>query len=138
MPRKTLISEIMTREVVTIDVLAQMSEVREILTTEKFHHLPVMDGERLVGIISSRDLIRATLCLASTAPEGWNEALDRSTSTKETMQTELYTMRADETVDRAIDLLASGERHSLLIVDQEEEALVGIVTNIDVLEFLFD
>jgi CBS-domain-containing membrane protein len=46
-------------------------------------------------------------------------------------------MRSDETVEHAIDLLASGERHSLLIVDREE-ALAGIVTNIDLLEYLFD
>lgn len=137
MPRKTLISEVMTREVVTIDVLAQMSEVRKILTTQKFHHLPVIDGASLVGIISTNDLIRVMQKLPSATTNDLNDSLDRSTSIEETMQTDLLTMRLDETVERAIDLLASGERHSLLIVDPEE-ALAGIVTNIDLLEYLFD
>ncbi len=137
MPRRTLISEIMTREVVTIDVLAPMSEVREILTTQKFHHLPVVDGDSLIGIISTNDLIRVMQKLPAAASDDLNDTLNRSTSIGETMRSDLFTMRSDETVEHAIDLLASGERHSLLIVDREE-ALAGIVTNIDLLEYLFD
>ncbi len=137
MPRKTLISEVMTREVVTIDVRAPMSEVREILTAQKFHHLPVVDGDSLVGIISTNDLIRVMQKLPAAASDDLNDTLDRSTSIGETMRSDLFTMRSDETVEHAIDLLASGERHSLLIVDREE-ALAGIVTNIDLLEYLFD
>lgn len=137
MPRKTLISEVMTREVVTIDVRAPMSEVREILTTQKFHHLPVVDGDSLVGIISTNDLIRVMQKLPGATSDDLNDTLDRSTSIGETMRSDLFTMRSDETVEHAIDLLASGERHSLLIVDREE-ALAGIVTNIDLLEYLFD
>lgn len=137
MPRKTLISEVMTREVVTIDVRAAMSEVREILTTQKFHHLPVVDGDSLVGIISTNDLIRVMQKLSGATSDDLNDTLDRSASIGETMRSDLFTMRSDETVEHAIDLLASGERHSLLIVDREE-ALAGIVTNIDLLEYLFD
>lgn len=137
MPRKTLISEVMTREVVTIDVRAAMSEVREILTTQKFHHLPVVDGDSLVGIISTNDLIRVMQKLPGATSDDLNDTLDRSASIGETMRSDLFTMRSDETVEHAIDLLASGERHSLLIVDREE-ALAGIVTNIDLLEYLFD
>jgi CBS-domain-containing membrane protein len=136
MPRKTLISKIMTREIVTIDVLAPMSDVREILTTQKFHHLPVVDGEQLVGIISTNDLIRVMQTLPATS-DNLDETLNSSTSIKATMQTDLVTMRMDGSVERAIDLLAGGEMHSLLIIDRDE-VLVGIVTNIDLLEYLFD
>lgn len=136
MPRKTLISKIMTREIVTIDILAPMSDVREILTTQKFHHLPVVDGEQLVGIISTNDLIRVMQTLPATT-DNLDEALNRATSIKATMQTDLVTMRMDGSVERAIDLLAGGEMHSLLIIDRDE-VLVGIVTNIDLLEYLFD
>lgn len=136
MPRKTLISKIMTREIVTIDVTAPMSNVREILTTQKFHHLPVVDGEQLVGIISTNDLIRVMQTLPATTDD-LDETLNRTTSIKTTMQTDLVTMRSDGSVERAIDVLAGGQMHSLLIIDRDE-VLVGIVTNIDLLEYLFD
>jgi acetoin utilization protein AcuB len=138
MPGKTLISEVMTHDVVTIDVRAPMSQVRKILTSQKFHHLPVVDeadGDQLVGMISSTDLIRVMHTLPPASGE-LNDALDKATSIKETMQTDLFTMRQDGSVERAIDLLAGGEMHSLLIIDRDE-ALVGIVTNIDLLEYLF-
>ncbi len=137
MPRKALISEIMTRDIVTIDVLAPMSDARKILTTQKFHHLPVLDDGQLRGIVSTHDLIRVMKKLPSAAPDDMDDMLDRLSTVQETMKSDLFTMRSDETVERAIDLLASGERHSLLIVDKDE-ALVGIVTNIDLLEYLFN
>ncbi|MCP4035707.1 MAG: CBS domain-containing protein [bacterium] len=136
MPRRIQISEVMTPDVVTVEVSSPMSQVRKILLHEKFHHLPVVDGERLVGIISTNDLIRIMQKLPVANEDDLNDTLDGATSVKETMQTDLITMRADETVERAIDLLADGDLHSLLVVDKDE-ALAGIVTNIDLLEYLF-
>ncbi len=136
MPRRIQISEVMTPDVVTVEVSSPMSQVRKILLHEKFHHLPVVDGERLVGIISTNDLIRIMQKLPVANEDDLNDTLDGATSVKEAMQTDLITMRADETVERAIDLLADGDLHSLLVVDKDE-ALAGIVTNIDLLEYLF-
>lgn len=136
MPRKALVSDIMTRNVVTIDLFAPMSEVRKMLTGHKFHHLPVLDGDKLVGIISTNDLIRVMRSIPASNSDDMNDTLNNVTSIEETMQTDLFTMRDNENVERAIDLLASGEWHSLLIVDRDE-ALAGIVTNIDLLEYLF-
>jgi CBS domain-containing membrane protein len=137
MPRRTLISEIMTTELVTVDVDTPMSQVRKVLSEEKFHHLPVVAGGQLVGVISSTDLIRVMQKLPIANDTDLNDTLDRATAIENIMETDLVTMRCDETVDRAIDLLATGERHSLLIVDRDE-ALAGIVTNIDLLDYLFD
>lgn len=137
MPRRTLISEIMTTDVVTLDVGAKISEARRILSDGSFHHLPVVDGDQLVGIISSNDLLRLMQRYPTASKIDLNDTLDAVTTVKETMQTDLVTMRDNDTVERAIDLLASGERHSLLIVDRDE-SLAGIVTNIDLLDYLFD
>ncbi|WP_448508244.1 CBS domain-containing protein [Immundisolibacter sp.] len=50
------IRRIMTPFPHTIAADAPMSEAREFLNHHRLHHLPVMDGEQLVGIISDRDL----------------------------------------------------------------------------------
>ncbi len=137
MPRRARVSEIMTREVVTVDPSTPMSEVRRILTNEDFHHLPVVSGTTPVGMVSSHDLLRVMKKQEILSSKDRSEAIDRATTLEQTMQTDLVTARHDDTVERAIDLLADGERHSVLVVDADE-ALVGIVTNIDILEYLFD
>jgi CBS domain-containing protein len=51
----------MTRNPVTVGPEASVEEALEIMLNGHFRHLPVMEGERLVGVVSIRDLSRATL-----------------------------------------------------------------------------
>ncbi len=136
METTTLVSEIMTSEVQTVGINDRLSDVRRLLSEGNFHHVPVVDGETLVGIISSRDLIRIHHKFPATSSENKSSLLDSTSSIAETMQTELVTIQPDENIDRAIDLLARGNIHSVLVVD-EDDGLVGIVTNVDLLEYLF-
>jgi CBS domain-containing protein len=135
--KRISISEIMTTQVQTVQVQDRMSEVRKKLAKGRFHHAPVIDGDALVGMISSRDLVRIYRELAATDQEVVDELLDRSTTIEQTMSTDLVTMRFDEDFEKAIDLLADGDIHSVLVLNEEKE-LVGIVTNVDLLDFLFD
>jgi CBS domain-containing membrane protein len=132
MPKRTPISQVMTRRPQTADVGSSLDQIRETLVKEGFHHMPVVKSGSLVGIISARDLVRGY----RDAEEARGATIQEEQTVATTMQTDLITMRPDESVDRAIDLLGDGAVHSVLIVD-EEERLVGIVTNIDLLEYLF-
>ncbi len=58
---KTPVSEIMTRDVVTVDVDTAMDEVVEVLVSAKILRVPVMDGGTMVGIVSRPDLLRAAV-----------------------------------------------------------------------------
>jgi len=136
MPTQTPISQVMTTKVRTVDVKDSLSTIRHIFAEGLFRHLPVLDGEDLVGIISSRDLVRIYRKISGPDSERIDERLDKTASIKDVMQTDLVVMRSVENVDRALDLLGYGDIHSVLIVD-ESEHLVGIVTNPDLLEYLF-
>ena len=137
MSRRIRIAEIMTPDVITVSPSTPMSEVRRILTRGSFHHLPVLDGDTPVGMISTNDMLRIMQKQTMASGQDRNDAIDRAATVAEVMQTDLITMRENDHVERAVDLLAEGERHSVLIVDGDEK-LVGIVTNVDVLEWLFD
>lgn len=56
-PERTLVAEVATREVVTIDAAAPLRQVLEIFRTRRFRHLPVMRDGRLVGMLSTRDFL---------------------------------------------------------------------------------
>jgi len=58
------VQEIMTAEVITVVPEAPLPEVAQKLSSEHIHRVPVMDQDRVVGIITSLDLLRefATMC----------------------------------------------------------------------------
>ena len=53
-----LVEDIMTREVITVQPTTTLREAVRILSCERFGTLPVVIGHRVVGILSSRDLLR--------------------------------------------------------------------------------
>src|SRR2546423_5804700 len=55
------VAQWMTRNPVTVGPQATVEQALEIMLGGHFRHLPVMEGERLVGIVSIRDLSRPTL-----------------------------------------------------------------------------
>jgi len=54
----TTVSDLFTREVVTVDEKTAIDEIATIMTQKKIYTIPVMDGERLVGIVGKGDVIR--------------------------------------------------------------------------------
>lgn len=55
-PQATRITEVMTPEFVCAQATDNALELLTIMVSQRFRHLPVMDGRRLVGIVSTRDL----------------------------------------------------------------------------------
>lgn len=135
MARTTPISDVMTTRVTTIPVGAPLSEARRLFSEEDIHHLPVVDEGRIVGILSTRDLIRAFRTAAPMPGEAVDDRLDRNATLRDTMTTELVTVGPEQDVLRAIDLVADGAIHSVLVVD-EDRKLVGIATHEDLLDYL--
>lgn len=57
----TLIEEIMTRPVVTVTPDHRVNDCMRIMTDQRIRHLPVVEGERIVGVVSIGDLVRWTI-----------------------------------------------------------------------------
>ena len=54
---ETLVKDVMTAKVITIDMEGKLEDAMQIMSDKHIRHLPVMDGEELVGIISINDLV---------------------------------------------------------------------------------
>jgi CBS domain-containing protein len=59
--RETTVSEIMTPEPVTVAPSTSVTECMELMTVRRFRHLPVMDADALIGVISIGDVVRAVI-----------------------------------------------------------------------------
>lgn len=54
---ETLVKDVMTAKVITIDLEDKLEDAMQIMSDKHIRHLPVNDGEKLVGIISINDLV---------------------------------------------------------------------------------
>ena len=54
----TTVEDLFTKDVITIDEKTPVDEIATIMAQKKIYTIPVMDGDRLVGIIGKADLIR--------------------------------------------------------------------------------
>ena len=57
----TTVNEIMTAKVLTITRTATVEDCLELMTDKHLRHLPVVENERLIGLISIGDLVKAAM-----------------------------------------------------------------------------
>jgi len=57
----TPVSQIMTAQVITVEPSASTQQCMQIMTDRRVRHLPVVEGGRVVGMLSIGDLVRAVL-----------------------------------------------------------------------------
>ena len=135
--RKQPISTVMTTDVVSIDLDQPLSEAYHALKGAPYHHIPVLDGDRPVGMISSTDVLRLVYDVEGSSDKMLTSMLDHQFTIEDAMTPELVTLPESATVHDAAELLADCRRHSVLIIDTVG-LLVGIVTTTDLVRYLRD
>ncbi len=60
-PARTLVAEVMTRDVATVDESDNLEFAMESMRVNNCRHLPVLNGERVTGFLSMRDLMHFEL-----------------------------------------------------------------------------
>ena len=135
--RREPITTVMTTDLVSVDCDKPMSEVYFVLKDAPFQHVPVLDGDRPVGIISSTDVLKLVYDIDGTSEQMLTTMLDHQFNLDDAMSTELVTLPKSATVHDAAEVLAEGKLHSVLVVDVDG-GLVGIVTTTDLVRYLRD
>jgi len=131
------VSHIMANEIQTVHIAQKVSEVYELLTTNRIHHVPVVDGNKLAGMISWTDMMRLSLEVYGTSDSANAEYLDTQFSLDSVMSQDLKTIKPDDTIRSAAQMLKTGEFHSLPVVNDDGE-LEGLVTTTDLVNYLLD
>ena len=128
------LSEIMNRDLVTVDKQASLRRARRIPDQHRIRHLLVVDDKRLVGIVTDRDLRQAAP--SSKSPLTINERQEFMDELKvlEVMSRKLITASPTTTIREAAKVMVSEKIGCLPVVDGNQ--LVGIVTQSDLLEML--
>ena len=131
------IDQIVTREIITVHVGQNVSDVRKIFAEQGFHHVPVVSGKKLIGIISATDILRVSVDGVGSDERSMDAYIDHQFSIDGLMESDVKTLSIKSTISDAADLLSDGSFHAIPVVD-EDEALVGLVTSTDLIRFLRD
>ena len=137
MKRNEPIKSIMATDITTVNVTQKLSEVRRLMSEQQIHHVPVVSGKKLVGLISATDMVRLSFSAYGADERAVDAMLDHEFSIEKAMKTDLVTIRGSGTVREASKLLRDGTFHSLPVID-DDGALLGIVTSTDLIRYLHD
>lgn len=134
----TPVSALMTTRITTVGPSDRMEVARSLFELRGFHHLPVLENQKLVGIISYSDYLRVVRSVFENKQDArTNEQILNATLVRDVMQTELVTLRPDDNVDQALQIFLRNQFHSLPVVD-EQMHLVGILTSTDMMRLMED
>jgi CBS domain-containing protein len=125
----------MSTNLVTVHHGDPLSKVRKLMEETGVHHVPVVSGQNLVGIISWSDVLRLSFSDAFQADaRAVDAALDHALSLEQVMAREPITLPETGKVREAAEILARGDFHALPIVSGQK--LVGMVTSTDLIKYL--
>ncbi len=118
------VSDAMMRDVITARPETLMSELREILRSHRISGTPIMEGDKLVGIISIEDFIK------------WLGEGGKDCPIKNKMTTDAETLYADEPLVHAVSKLEQLGFGRFPVVNRQNGKLVGVITKGDIIESL--
>lgn len=125
----------MTRDVYTVSPDDSILAASKLMRRRSVRHVPVIDDQRLVGIITDRDIKRAAPSLLSGSDQTEYENTMRTTMVSRIMTREPFTLGLDAEIRAALRLMVEHKIGAVPIMDGER--LAGIITGYDLLkEFL--
>ena len=114
-------SEIMTRSVKTATRQATLREVAQMMREGDMGAVPVVENEKLVGIVTDRDIVVRAVA----------EGKDVSTAVGDVMTNEIFAVQENDFVFEAIRLMGDKQVRRIPVINETGE-LVGIIAMADV------
>jgi acetoin utilization protein AcuB len=119
------IREYMTPTVHTVDLETSLPDARRLMQAHGIRHLPVLDGARLVGVVSQRDVVAL-----ETSP-----FIDTSTvSVHDAMAEVPYAVPPETPLREVVQVMAENKYGSVVVI--EGERVCGIFTTVDAMAIL--
>lgn len=124
----------MTKNVITVTPEDTLEKAGELLKRHRIHHLPVVKGEALAGIVTGSDIRNTALEERSVGAKG--ETVVRYRKVGEIMTRDVVTASPWDTIEDVLLILHRRRFGALPVV--EEDRLVGIVSKADILAAFID
>ncbi len=132
-----IVASVMTRNPVYVSPEMPVNDAKELMTREKIGKLPVLDkNERLVGIVTKKDLIKASPSSGTTLDMYEISYLLSKLKVEKVMQKNVVTVQETEVVEEAARIMADNEIGCLPVM--KGSLLTGIITESDLFHAFVD
>ena len=121
MKERILVSTIMAKDVITVNVTDSLTKADQLFKEHKIRHIPVVSGKHIVGILSHSDILR--IAIPDINAEG------------DAVVSNVKTLQQDDFIKTAALVFTENDFRALPIVDAENN-LVGILSTTDLIKFL--
>ncbi len=118
------VRDAMDQKIVVVHPETPMSELRPILRKNRISGIPVIEDDKLVGVVCVEDMVN------------WFTEGARDCPIRERMTTNVRTLYADEPLIHAINGLERNGFYHFPVLDRQNDKLVGVVTREDVIRSL--
>lgn len=135
MKQRVPVSTIMTKNVVKLNLTDDLTKAEMLFKKHKIRHMPVVTGNKIVGMLSYTDLLRISFVDAVDDDADVVDVTVYNMFTVEQVMTKkLVSVNPETNIKDVAEILAEREFHALPIV--EGDLLVGIVTTTDLIKYL--
>ena len=137
MKKRELVSKIMTKNLVKLNVNDSLSKAEALFKKNKIKHLPVVSGDKIVGMLSLSDLLRISFADATDDSGDYVEATVYDMfSLEQVMTSKVVCVESDDTIKEVAEILAREHFHALPVI--EHDKLIGIITSTDIINFFLE
>jgi len=134
MKKRVPITTIMTKNVVKLNLTDQLTEAENLFKKHKIRHIPVVEGTKIIGMLSYTDLLRISFADAVYDDEEIDVVVYDMFDIGQVMTKKIVTISEETTIKEAAEILASKEFHALPVV--KDGNLTGIITTTDLINYL--
>ncbi len=120
----------MSAPVVTVDRTDSLAFAEELMNVERIRHLPVVDGDELVGLLSQRELLAASISTLSNPSEEDDLEQKRKIEVAQVMRGDFETAAPETPLVEIAEVLLTQKIGALPVID-ERRHLAGIITRSD-------
>lgn len=130
-----VVRDVMSSNVTSLDHESRLLDAVLLMRSSGYRHLPVVNGEKLVGLITDRDIQRASPSMLSQISQDEYNRIFEGTPVTRVMTHELTTVTPTTTLTDAVRILHENKFGCLPVVEGDNR-LVGILTVTDLLGVL--
>ncbi|MGX1024990.1 CBS domain-containing protein [Flavobacterium sp. CS20] len=137
MKNRDIISKIMTKNLVKLNLDDSLSKAEALFKKNKIKHLPVVKGDKIVGMLSYSDLLRISFADATDESGNYVESTVYDMfSLEQVMTHKVICVNSDDSIKDVAEILAREHFHALPVIEHDE--LIGIITSTDIINFFLD
>lgn len=132
--KEGVVREIMMGSPVTLRPEDTLDLANDVISLGRIRHIPVVDGGKLVGLLSERDLMGAAASQIFGLKQKSKSALLKSILIKDVMKKRVVTVTADTPIKEAAHLMADKKIGCVPVV--ADGMVIGLVTTTDILRYV--